>query len=131
MKRVFIGFDPRQPIAYNVAAHSLVQASSVSVSITPLVLSQLPIERRGLTEFTFTRYLVPFLCGFEGHALFMDADVLVRGDIAALPWDSEAAVSVVPHTSVQKANETVSLVFERNAVMLFNCAKCTALTPEF
>lgn len=129
--RVFIGFDERQPVAYTMAHTSIVRNSSRPVSITALKLSQLPLTRRGLTDFTFARYLVPWLCGYEGHALFVDADILCRGDIAELPWDAEAAVSVVPHTTVRKNGEDVSVHFERPSVMLFNCERCTLLTPEY
>lgn len=97
--------------------------SSVPVSITPLILSQLPINRRGLTEFTYARYLVPYLCGYEGVGLFLDSDMLVRGDIAELFQYADAAVSVVPFAG--------KFEFERPSVMLFNCEKCKDLTPEF
>lgn len=129
--RVFIGFDPRQPVAYQVAAASIAKHSSRPVSITPLILSQLPLKRRGLTEFTFSRFLVPYLCGYEGHALFVDADVLVLGDIAELDWQATESVSVVKHSSVQKAGKQVDVRFERPSVMLFNCAECRRLTPEY
>lgn len=129
--RVFIGFDPRQPVAYNVAQASIVRNSSRSVSITPLILSQLPVKRRGLTEFTFSRFLVPYLCGYEGHALFVDADMLCLGDIAELPWDATESVSVVRHASVQKQGKAVDVRFERPSVMLFNCGECRRLTPEY
>lgn len=129
--RVFVGADERQPIAFSVAQHSLSKNSSKPVAITQLIQNQLPVKRRGLTSFTYTRYLVPWLCNYEGWGLFVDADILVRGDISQLPWNSEAAVSVVPHTNVSKRGQTVSVHFERNAVMLFNCAKCKNLTPEY
>ena len=77
MLNVFIGYDPRQPVAYNVLQHSIVRHASEPVAITPLILKQLPIERRGLTEFTFSRFLVPYLCGFKGMAVFLDADMVV------------------------------------------------------
>jgi hypothetical protein len=129
--RVFIGFDPRQPVAYQVAAASIAKHSSVPVSITPLILSQLPLKRRGLTEFTFSRFLVPYLCGYEGHALFVDADVLCLGDIAEFPWDATESVSVVAHSSVQKQGKSVDVRFERPSVMLFNCGECKQLTPDY
>lgn len=129
--RVFIGVDPRQPVAYQVAAASIAKNSSVPVSITPLILEQLPIKRRGLTTFTFSRFLVPYLCGYEGHALFVDADVLCLGDIAELPWDSQESVSVVRHDHVTKAGKRVDVRFERPSVMLFNCAECKRLTPDY
>jgi hypothetical protein len=129
--RVFIGADERQPIAFNVAQHSIYQHATKPVAVTKLCIDTLPVKRRGLTSFTFTRYLVPWLCDYQGWALFADADILFRGDIAGLPWEAEAAVSVVQHSSVIKAGQEVSTIFERNAVMLFNCAKCKNLTPEY
>lgn len=129
--RIFIGVDERQPVAYTIAHTSVMKNSSKPVAITPLLLSQLPIVRRGLTSFTFSRYLVPWLCGYEGHALFMDADTCTMGDVADLPWNTEHPVSVVPHTTVRKNGQDVSVQFERPSVMLFNCERCTVLTPEF
>jgi hypothetical protein len=120
--RVFIGYDPRQPIAFTVAAHSIWSRASQPVEIIRLQLSQLPITRKGLTEFTYSRFLVPYLSGFTGYSLFVDADVLCLGDITILKAsDPLAAVSVVPHERK----------FERPSVMLFNCKRCSALTPAF
>lgn len=128
--RIFIGFDDRQPIAYNVAQMSIALRSSKPVAITPLIYETLPVKRTGLTKFTYTRYAVPYLCNYEGHALFVDADVLCMGDVAELPWDSDHAVSVVPHTYVEKDGKPFSVHFERTSVMLFNCGKCQKLTLE-
>ncbi len=124
--RVFVGLDQRQPIAANVAAFSIERRASKPVSVTKLILEQLPIERQGLTAFTFTRYLAPWLCGYEGRALFVDADILCRADIYQMLEDAspEAAVSVV-------VNKDPKLAYERPSVMLFNCAKCQGLTPEY
>jgi hypothetical protein len=131
MRRVFIGVDPRQWLAYTVAAHSVVSRSSVPVAVIPLVYSQLPLKRKGLTEFTFTRYLVPYLCEYQGKALFLDADTLALADIETLPWDNPEAVSVVPHDKVIVKGREVKVRFERPSVMLFNCEKCTRLTPDY
>lgn len=121
--RVFIGYDHRQPIALQVLAHSIYTRASQPVEITPLVLSQLPISRRGLTEFTFSRYLVPFLCDFRGKAIFLDADMLCLSDIAELEAlaDRDAAVSVVK-------NERK---FEWPSCMVFNNAMCQKLQPSW
>ncbi len=75
--RIFIGLDSRQPLAHTVAYTSLIQNASRPVSVTPLILEQLPIKRRGLTEFTFSRYLVPWLMDYQGVGLFMDAQLVV------------------------------------------------------
>lgn len=127
--RVFIGVDPRQPVAYTVAAFSAAFNCSVPVSVTPLIQSQLPVKRKGLTEFTFTRYLIPWLCDYKGHALFMDADVLVRGDLAELPWEMSANVACVMHDT-SKVNGAKTR-FERTSVMLFYNERCRALTPSY
>lgn len=120
MMRLFIGVDSRQPIAYTVAAQSIINHASVPVSITPLVLKTLPITRRGLTDFTYSRFLVPWLCNYSGQAIFMDADVLVRGDVAEL--SSKDAVSVVFHAEHS---------YENASVMVFDCAQCQVLTPAY
>lgn len=123
MLRVFIGYDHRQPISYQVLNYSIISRSSKPVAITPLILDQLPISRGGLTPFTFSRFMVPWLCGYQGFGLFLDADMLLQADIAELfaMADPNKAVQIVVH---EKA-------FERASVMLFNCEKCTVLTPDF
>lgn len=123
MCRVFIGYDPRQPVAYNVLQHSIVKNASVPVSITPLILGQLPIKRRGLTEFTYSRFLVPYLSDFVGRSVFMDADMVVTGDIKELfdSVDGLAAVSVMQEQPK----------FEWASLMVFNNGACKQLTPKF
>lgn len=120
---VFIGVDRRQPIAAQVLAHSIYTRSSKPVSITPLVLSQLPIKRRGLTEFTFSRYLVPWLSNFVGRSIFLDADMLCLGDIAEL---EDLADPIAPVSLVKN-----KVRFEWPSMMVFNNAACTHLTPAF
>lgn len=120
MIRIFIGMDERQPVAFTVAAQSIIQHASVPVQITPLVLKTLPITRAGLTSFTYGRFMVPWLCGYEGQAIFMDADVLVRGDVAEL--STKDAVSVVFHAEHS---------YENASVMVFDCAQCKVLTPDY
>lgn len=120
--RVFIGVDRRQPVALTVAAHSVAKNSSKPVAITPLYLDQLPITRRGLTEFTYSRWLTPWLAGFAGKALFMDADMIVRGDIAEL-----FELGGMNAVSVMQLQER----FEWASLMLFNCGACRMLTPEY
>ena len=120
--RIFIGLDSRQPLAHTVAYTSLIQNAGRPVSVTPLILEQLPIKRRGLTEFTFSRYLVPWLMDYQGVGLFMDADVLVIGDI----WDILQHNTGDPICVVKNKQR-----FEWTSVMLFNCARCTTLTPDY
>jgi hypothetical protein len=128
--KVFIGFDSRAHVAFHALTNSIISRCSQPVSITPLILPTLPISRTGLTQFTFTRFLVPWLCNYEGHALFLDNDIIVQADIAELfelaASDPSKAVWAVDY-------KDPNLGFERAAVMLFNCAHedNKKLTPEF
>lgn len=123
MLRIFIGVDDRQPLSYNVLQHSIIRYTSLPVAVTPLRISTLPITRQGLTEFTFSRYLVPWLCEYEGWGLFMDSDMLMMGDITELfaKVNDEYAVMVVK----------TAMRFEWPSLMMFNCAKCKMLTPDY
>lgn len=146
MIKVFIGYDAREAVAYSVLAHSINVRASQPVCITPLMLSQLggihTRERHPLqtTDFSFTRFLTPCLCGYQGWALFVDCDMLFRDDIAKL-WalrDERYAVQVVKHEHVPAEttkflNQPQTRYEKKNwsSVMLFNNARCRALTPEY
>lgn len=134
MLRIFIGYDHRQPVNYTVLQQSIIEAATKPVAITPLVLPSLPLKRQGLTPFTFSRFLVPYLCGFEGPALFLDVDELVLGDVAELfaMADEQYAVQVVKHTTAALEPGT-KLKFEWASVMLFNCGHPdnAKMTPDF
>jgi hypothetical protein len=123
MIRVFIGYDPRQVLSYTALAQSIIAHSSEPVAITPLVLETLPIKRQGLTPFTFSRFLVPHLCDYEGWALFLDADIVLRDDIAKLFALKDESKTVMVSKNKMR--------FEWASVMLFNCARCKVLTPEY
>jgi hypothetical protein len=123
MLRVFIGFDHRQPVAFTTLVYSIMKHASEPVSITPLILSTLPISRQGLTPFTFSRFLVPWLCDFEGIAIFLDADMLVLDDIVQLGKFADAEKDVCVSKNL--------LRFEWSSVMVFNCARCRLLTPDY
>jgi lipopolysaccharide biosynthesis glycosyltransferase len=144
--RVFIGFDRREAVAFSVLSHSLQIRASVPVAIAPVMLSQLGDcyrrERHALqsTEFSFSRFLVPSLSGFEGWSIFMDCDMLARADIAQL-WalrDERFAVQVVQHDHQPREQskflgqpQTAYGKKNWSSVMLLNNARCRALTPEY
>lgn len=144
--RVFIGYDARESVAFYVLSHSIEERASVPVAITPLRLDQLkgvfdrPRSPVQSTDFAFSRFLTPYLAGYEGWALFMDCDMLLRADIAEL-WalrEERYAVMVVKHDYVPKdevkfLGQTQTRYPKKNwsSVMLFNCARCKALTPEY
>ncbi|MBP0614963.1 glycosyltransferase [Jiella mangrovi] len=144
--RVFIGFDTKEAVAYHVLSQSILEKSSMPVEFAPLVLTNLEgtftRERNNLqsTEFSFSRFLVPALSKFEGWSLFMDCDMLMRTDIAEL-WklrDDRYAAMCVKHDYVPKVEtkflgQTQTKYEKKNwsSVILFNNAKCRALTPDY
>lgn len=121
MIRVFVGYDPREPMAYRVCVRSLLAHSYQPVIVQPLVLAHLQglgLYRRPTdqdadgklsdrisgapmsTEFALSRFLVPRLCPDRiGYAVFCDSDFLWRADVhkcvAELPPDK--ALGVVMH----------------------------------
>lgn len=133
-------------MAFSVLAHSVHLRASQPVSIVPLMLSQLAgvltRERHPLqsTDFSFSRFLTPYLSDYAGWTLFMDCDMLMLDDIASL-WvlrDERYAVMVVKHDHVPKETtkflgEPQSRYEKKNwsSVMLFNNARCRALTPDY
>jgi hypothetical protein len=143
---IFIGYDPRERAATNVLIDSLYQQSSRPLAITPIVTAQFQEifdrerDPKQSTAFSFTRFLVPWLKGYQGWAIFMDCDMLCRGDIAEL-WaakDDRYAVMCVQHE--HNPNEVVKFLGEPqtpypkknwSSLMLLNCERCTALSPEY
>ncbi len=143
---IYIGYDPREAVAYNVLCHSINVRASKPVSITALSLSQLgPLmvrERNPLqsTDFSFSRFLVPHLSNYQGWSIFMDCDMLVLDDVEKL-WalrDDRYAVMCVKHNHNPKedikflgASQTKYEKKNWSSVMIFNNSKCKALTPEY
>lgn len=135
--RCFVGFDPREAVAYHVCCQSILETCSVPVSFHPV-----RGERRdGSNDFTYGRFLVPYQCGFKGHALYIDGDMLVRGDLAEL-WAlrrHDMGVQVVQHD--YKTRFPVKYLGNKNedyprknfsSVILWNCGFMPnrMLTPE-
>jgi hypothetical protein len=146
MIKIFIGFDERMPIVSSVLAHSINARASEPVSISLLSLRQLktifnrarnPLQS---TDFSFSRFLVPYLSNFEGHSIFMDNDMIVLDDIFKL-WemrDEHLSVQCVKHT--HKSDLNTKFLGERqttydkknwSSLMIFNNSKCRALSPDY
>lgn len=146
MIKIFIGYDPREAIAYHVCANSIIRNSTLPVSFTPLALKNLgeytETHNDGSNQFIYSRFLTPSLSDFTGWAIFMDGDMLVRADIKEL-WelrDPSKAVQVVKHDYTTKMTEKYLGSKNENyprknwsSVILWNCAhpKNRQLTSEF
>jgi hypothetical protein len=148
MLQIYIGYDPRESVAFYTLAHSILRRSSVPVSIAPLVQDQLrhlyrrPRGPTESTEFSMTRFLVPALSEYRGWSVFMDCDMLCRADIAELAAYAgrhpEKAVLVCKHDYVPKTErkflDQVQTKYARknwSSLMLFNNQRCGALTADY
>jgi hypothetical protein len=131
MLKIFIGYDPRQAVSYNVCQHSILIRTLKPVAIIPLVIETLPIKRQGLTPFTWSRFLVPYLSNYKGISIFLDADILLQHDITELIDEVKklAIEGVVPAVSVVKSKHK----FEWASMMVFNCEHPdnAKLIPEY
>jgi hypothetical protein len=151
--KVFIGHDHAEEVAYHVCAHSIFRRASVPVAISQLRTTQL--HNRGVywrerdprqsNDFSFSRFLVPYLCDYQGYALFMDCDMLVRTDISELfdlvrkmEMGEPRPVYCVQHdytpSTKTKFLGHVQYKYPRknwSSVMMFNCAMATELTPKY
>jgi len=143
---VFIGYDPREAIAFHVCANSIIRNASRPVGIVPVALNLFKdyseTHTDGSNQFIYTRFLVPYLMGFTGSAIFIDGDMVVHGDIAEL-WDMRNLymdVQVVKHD--YKTRMPVKYLGAKNedyprknwsSVILWNCNSFPnrKLTPEF
>jgi lipopolysaccharide biosynthesis glycosyltransferase len=143
---IFIGYDPRESIAYHVCANSIIRQCSQPVSLTPLALNMLrsynETHTDGSNHFIYSRFLVPNLMQYKGWAIFIDGDMLLRDDITKLIdlADEQYAVMVVKHN--YKTKMTTKYLGSKNedypcknwsSVILWNCAhpKNKILTPDF
>lgn len=104
--KVFVGYDSREQIAYDVCEYSILKYNR-NARVIPLKQDELREQKLywrdndplSSTEFTFTRFLVPHLCDYKGWALFVDCDFLFQiniEEIFALADDRYAAM-VVKH----------------------------------
>lgn len=143
MLRIFIGFDSRFPEPADVLRHSLHKHSSIPLDIRYLKLDELGLRREhdplASTEFTYSRFLVPHLCDFEGKAIFMDNDMLCFGDMAELDQleMDDLALRVVKHeynpTATTKMYGCPQTTYPRknwSSLMIMNCERLTLWSKE-
>lgn len=148
--KVFIGFDPVESVAWHTMAHSILKHSSRPVAIIPINIKNLESiytrerDPKQSNEFSFTRFLVPYLSEYSGYSLFFDCDMLLRSDICeifdVIQKDPGKAVYVVKHTYEPRVDikylNTVQYKYPRknwSSVVLWNCGHPAnkIITPEF
>jgi lipopolysaccharide biosynthesis glycosyltransferase len=143
---IFIGYDPREAIAYHTCVNSIIRHATRPVAIHPVALNLFKdydeTHTDGSNHFIYTRFLVPHLMNWHGWAIFIDGDMIVRDDISQL-WElkeMDKDVMVVKHD--YKTRMPVKYLGAKNedyprknwsSVILWNCSSFPnrRLTPEF
>ena len=143
---IFVGYDPREAVAYHVCANSIIRHASCPVAIIPLALNLFKdyteTHTDGSNQFIYSRFLVPHLMDYTGHAIFIDGDMIVRSDIAELwQWRHKRYdVQVVKHNyetcMTEKYLGSKNENYPRknwSSVIIWNCESTAnkRLTPEF
>ena len=144
MLNIFVGFDQREAIAYHTFVQSIIEKSSIPLSITPLAENNLDqySEKHtdGTNKFTYSRFLVPYLMDFKGWAVFVDGDMVCLSDLKELKqyFNPKIAVCVVKHN--YKTKYKTKYFGQKNedyprknwsSVIIWNCehSKNKILTP--
>ena len=137
--RVYVGWDSREDIAYQVCKRSILDTASVPVEIIPLKLKELrkqevywrSEDKLASTEFTFSRFLLPELNKYNGWALFIDCDFVALTDIKKLfdQCNDKYALLCAQHdyqpkesTKMDGQRQTVYPRKNWSSMMLVNCS---------
>ena len=84
--KIFIGYDKREAVAYHTCVQSILDNTTIPVSITPLNLKMFKNYKEkhtdGSNDFIYTRFLIPYLSSFNGIGLFIDCDMIVQEDLS-------------------------------------------------
>lgn len=143
---IIVGYDERESIAYHVFCQSVMEKASCPVQFIPLVKKSLYFYEEkhndGSNDFIYSRFLTPYLCNFEGLALFADGDMVMNTDVCELLdiFDETKAVQVVKHDYKSKAK--IKYLGNKNenyprknwsSLILWNCAheENKILKPDF
>lgn len=148
MRKVFIGHTSYQDIVFQIAKHSI-ERHSRDVTCYPIKQQPLrdlgiytrPIDKLGATEFSITRFLTPWLAGYNGWVLFCDNDMLAVSDLNELfnQANDKYAVMCAKHNHTpdwsEKLDGQKQTLYPRknwSSVVLWNCnhPKNRFITPE-
>lgn len=139
--KVFIGYDPREAVAYHTCVQSIIETAR-----NPAQLEFIPVtgpRRDGSNDFIYARFLVPYLCGYSGRALFLDGDMIARRPVEELfeaaPLNVGASVVKRPDYATNYPTKYLGNPNENyprknwSSVILWNCGffPNRKLTPEF
>ena len=129
--RVFVGTENKTKIAFKVLRYTIIQNSSVPVSVTPMGDFDpwlVPDDVHQATGFSLRRWMIPEYCNFKGTAIYLDADQIVFGDIAQLHSYCELSRAIVCCFMKDKSSRMLTgkadSVVPQTSVMVLNCDLC-------
>ena len=145
--KIFIGYDSREKIAYHVLSQSIIDNSTIPVTITPINLKNIKYfynrqkTKKHSTEFSISRFLAPYLSNYKGYSLYLDCDFIVLGDVAKLLKIVSKKNKVlwcvkhkyyIPKDKIKFLREKQLPYAKKNwsSFMIFNNKKCKILTPK-
>ena len=135
----FIGYDSKEDIAYRVCKQSLLNNSTIPITVMSLKLYELvskkiyyrSIDPLASTEFTYSRFLVPSLMNFKGWAVFCDCDFVFLDDVAKLfeNLSEDKAIYCVQHdytpNEKHKMDGQKQTIYPRknwSSFIIYNCS---------
>jgi hypothetical protein len=144
-KKLFIGYDEGEAQALHTLIQSILEHTTEPISITPILKKQLKAYTRSRTklessDFSLTRFLVPYLSDYQGWSLYCDCDFIFTDDISKIFDLANDKYSVMtckhnykPSLNYKKLNAIQNSYNYKNwsSLMLFNCGSCQSLTPEY
>ena len=146
---IYVGYDSRFPLAYEACKRSI-NKYAPNVFVKPLIkdelqklgLYQREDENESSTEFTYLRFLIPYLQGYQGHTIYCDSTMMWRSDPREMTkyLNKHMAAAVVQHNisscpSATKLGNQPQVYYPRKnwaSVILFNCShpECRRLIPK-
>jgi hypothetical protein len=117
--RVFVAATPGEWLPMKVLEFSMRETSARSVEVSAIASFHRPIplpkdlRNQPRTPFSFQRFLIPEVCGFQGRAIYLDADMQVFADIDAVwsaPMDGNDLLAVSEGTAGRKGQFSVMLL---------------------
>lgn len=158
MVKVYVGYDPRDELAFRACVSSLLKYATVPVEVIPLKDHELRrmgvywrsyhVEYSGQkvdqrdgkpfsTDFSFTRFAIPLIDDSDEWVMFCDADMLFKSDVAELFAfaDDTKDVMCVQHNYAPPEQTKFDGMLQQNynrknwsSLMLMRPARC-AITP--
>jgi lipopolysaccharide biosynthesis glycosyltransferase len=135
---VYIGYDKREDIAAEICKYSILRRSTlIAPNVKYLRSTDIPEynrtrDEKQSTDFTFTRFLIPFLQQYKGFSIFCDCDFLFLDDIGELfrSVDPSKAVSVVKHPQYVPLSEIKMDGIEQHSMRRKNWASLMVFNNE-